>query len=308
MRRSRAEATTWYTEVVTRNIHAEPVLEAGADLGEGPCWDLERGLLTWVDITAGRVHLMTENGTPQGSHEVATHVGAALPADGGGWLLAVRDGFVLLSQDGSVTEVCTVGPDRPDIRFNDAKVDPAGRAFGGTMAYDTRAGAAALYRLDSGPQATVVLDGLTLSNGLGWSPDAGRFYFIDSHTQQVAVHDYDLSTGELGGRAVLVEIPEADGMPDGLCVDDDGCVWVALWGGAKVHRYTPDGRLDTVLELPVSQPTSCAFGGASGDILFITTAVFELDDATRRAEPLGGALFACRPGVTGPAATPWRPV
>ena len=286
-------------------IEADLILDAAADLAEGPCWDAATNLLTWVDITAGQVHQLAADGTPHRMYTVDSHVGAALPAADGGWLLAVRDGFARLGTDGAVREVCPVGADRPDVRFNDAKVDPAGRAFGGTMAYDETPGAAALYRLDDGPQATVVLDDLTLSNGLGWSPDATRFYFIDSRSQRVAVHDYDLDTATIGTGTPLVEIPVASGMPDGLCVDDDGCVWVALWGGSAVHRYTPQGKLDTVLALPVSQPTSCGFGG---DVLYITTARFGLPESELAGQPHAGALFACRPGVTGPAATPWREV
>lgn len=285
-------------------IEADLILDAAADLAEGPCWDAGTDLLTWVDITAGRVHQLGADGTPHHTYQVDSHVGAALPT-AGGWLLAVRDGFVRLDRDGSLRDVCPVGADRPDIRFNDAKADPAGRAFGGTMAYDQTPGAAALYRLDDGPQATVVLGDLTLSNGLGWSPDATRFYFVDSTTQRVTVHDYDLDTGTVGAGVPLVEIPAAAGMPDGLCVDDDGCVWVALWGGSAVHRYTPRGDLDTVLALPTSQPTSCAFGG---DVLYVTTARSGLAEAELAAQPHAGALFACRPGTTGPAATPWRDV
>jgi sugar lactone lactonase YvrE len=292
-----------YDAGVPRRLTADVIDPAGAVLGEGPAWDSDAGCLVWVDILGRRVHLTEPDGGRRRSYELDRHVGAVLPAAAGGWLLARRDGFARLDPDGSVRPLLDVLTDRPDLRFNDAKCDPRGRAFAGTMPYDDSVRLQGhLFRLDPGPTATPVYGPTSLSNGLGWSPDARRMYFIDTPTGNVAVFDYDLDSATPHDPRTFVRVET--GLPDGMCVDDDGCLWVALWGGSAVHRYTPDGRLDTVVALPVTQVSCAAFG--PGGRLYITTASVDLDDAQRAAQPLAGALFAVEPGVSGPVATPWR--
>ena len=286
-----------------RDVHV--VDRAAAQVGEGPAWDTALERLAWVDITAGLVHLSSTDGSRE-SIDVATHVGAVLPAAGGGWLLAVRRGLARLARDATVTDLVDLHAQRPQLRCNDAKCDPAGRAFVGTMAYDQTPGAASLYRVDPGPRATTVLDRLTIANGLGWSRDGSVMWFIDSATQRVNRYRYDLDSGQLGPVQDSIEVPAAAGMPDGMCVDDQGCAWVGLWGGSAVHRYTPDGRLDTVIQTPASQITSCAFGGLDQRTLFITSATHQMSAGALAAEPLAGALFAVDVGVSGPPAVPWQ--
>ncbi|MFI6600503.1 SMP-30/gluconolactonase/LRE family protein [Nonomuraea sp. NPDC050536] len=288
-----------------RELHAELVDPAAAQVGEAPAWDAAHDCLVWTDITAGLVHLSDASGRWLRTYDVGVDVGAALPSAAGGWLLACQEGFRHLSEDGSCRTVLPVHPDRPDLRFNDGKCDPRGRAWAGTMAYDQTPGAATLYRLDPGPQAVPVLRGLTLANGLGWAPDGRTMWFTDSATQRVVGYAYDLDTATLGPERACVEIAAAQGMPDGLCVDDDGCVWVALWGGSAVHRYTPEGRLDTVVQLPTAQVTSCAFGGPGRATLYITSAVHQMDAAALAREPAAGGLFLAATTSTGAPATPW---
>jgi sugar lactone lactonase YvrE len=282
---------------MTRTISAELVDDAGARLGEGPAYDARRDRLIWVDILGKRVHLCDRSGRRLASHDVGRHVGAALPAADGTVLLAAREGFATLDPDGTVRPLLDVLGDRPELRFNDGKCDPAGRAFAGTMAYDSTPGVASLYRLDPGPAATPVVDGLSISNGLGWSPDGTVMYVTDTPERAVDAFDYDVGTGQLSGRRPAAR-PAGPGFPDGMCVDDDGALWVALWGGYAVRRYTPDGRLDAEVTLPVPYVTSCCF---VTDTLFITTAKGQGDEPL----PLAGGLFAVRPGVGGPPATPW---
>lgn len=267
-----------------------------AELGEGPAWYATAGRLTWVDILAGRVYFADAAGLVERTAEVGCHVGAALPATDGSMLLAVRGGFAVLGADGRITPLLDVLGDRPGLRFNDAKCDPRGRAFAGTMSYDeNRRGQGTLYRLDDGPVAVPVVGGVSLSNGLGWSPAGTTMYHVDSYAHRVTAYDYDVTSGELGAGRVFATVPAGQGLPDGLCVDDRGGVWVALHGGGSVVRFTPAGAADAVVEVPVPRPTSCTFGGPAGDLLYITTA--------------GGAgLFAARTGFRGPPATPWRPV
>lgn len=290
-----------------RTLDAHLLARDEAEVGEGPAWDERTQTLVWVDITQGEVRRSTAAGMPFTRVQVGTHVGAALPTDDDRLLLALRGGFGLLAPDGTVEELLEVEPD-PAVRFNDAKCDPRGRAFAGTMAYALTPGAARLYRLDTGDgvRATAVLERMTLSNGLAWSADGGTMWVIDSGPRTVTAYAYDLDSGELGSVAARFE-PEAPppAMPDGMCVDDDGALWIAVWGAGEVRRYTPDGTLDTVVRTPVSQVSSCCFGGAAGDTLFITSARYELSPRRLAEEPLAGSLFAVAPGVTGRAAVPW---
>jgi sugar lactone lactonase YvrE len=283
---------------------AEILVPAGAELGEGPAWDTAADCLVWVDILGKRVHLTAADGTTRAGYTLDRHVGAALPMAGGGYLIVRRDGFATLdAATGTVTPLLAVLDDRPDLRFNDAKADPRGRAFAGTMSYDgSSSGRGALFRLDPGPAAATVFEPTSISNGLGWSPDAAHMYFIDTPAGTVTRFGYDVGTGTPHDPQVLVEAPS----PDGMCVDDDGCLWVALHGGWAVHRYTPAGRLDAIVRLPVANVTSCAFG--PGGRLYITTGINGLPAEKLAEQPLAGGLFVTEPGVGGPAAVPWRPL
>lgn len=293
-----------YDSVVLRESTAEIFVTAGADLAEGPAWNSSAGCLGWVDILAGKVHLTEADGTARAEFTLGRHVGAALPAEDGTYLVVVRDGFVRLDPaTGAVSPLLEVLGDRPDLRFNDAKADPRGRAFAGTMSYtDGVRDQGTLFRLDPGPAATPVHGPTSLSNGLGWSPDGKTMYFIDTPADTVTAFDYDVDTGTPRDPRVLIEVHH----PDGMCVDDDGGLWVALYGGWAVHRYTPAGVLDTVIKLPVANVTCCAFG--PGGRLYITTADNGLSPADKELQPLAGSLFVAEPGVGGPAAVPWQPV
>jgi sugar lactone lactonase YvrE len=167
------------------------------------------------------------------------------------------------------------------------------------MAFDATSAAGTLYRIDTDGTVTSVLTGLSISNGLGWSPDAEQMYFVDSPTQRIDVLDFDLATGTVNNRRPFALIADTPGVPDGLTIDAEGGIWVALWGGAQVRRYAPDGRVTDIVDLPVDQPTSCTFGGDAGDILYITTARLGLTDEQLTASPLAGSVLACRPGYRG---------
>jgi sugar lactone lactonase YvrE len=275
----------------------EVVVAAHAELGEGPVWDARSGRLAWVDILSRRI-LLTDVRT--GATEVIlvpSHVGAVAPRGAGGFIAALQDGFWTVG-DGPARRIAAVLEAGAGLRFNDGKCDPAGRFWAGTMAYDQATGAAALYRLDPGGVAIRVLDGVSISNGLAWSVDGRTMYYVDTATQRIDAFSFRPETGEISDRRPVVAIPAASGAPDGMTIDAEGGLWVALWGGAAVHRYV-DGRLDRVIRLPVSQPTSCAFGGDGLDELFVTSAWEGLSATERRAQPLAGAVFRVRPGVRG---------
>ena len=289
---------------MARTIQAELALEARAELAEGPVWDDRAGCLWWVDIMRGEVHRFDPTTGEDRSRQIGQPVGAAVPSRAGDLVLAVRDGFARLDfSTGRVTPIARVDHSKPECRMNDGKCDRAGRFWAGTMAIDETPGAGALYRLDASGCAHVVLRGVTISNGLDWSLDDRVMYYIDSPTGRVDCFDFDAASGTLANRRPFVTIPSGQGIPDGLTVDADGFVWTALWGGGAVHRYASDGSLDTVVRVPASRTTSCAFGGNDCRELFITTSVMELSPAERGAEPDAGALFRCRPGPAGVAAT-----
>jgi sugar lactone lactonase YvrE len=272
----------------------EVVLDLGMELGEGVFWDAARGSLVWVDILGGEVHEL--HAGRHRRYAAGSHVGAAAPRAGGGWVLAVREGFAALDPAaGQVTELRRVAV--AGTRMNDGNVDAAGRFFAGTMLDSEEAGGGRLYRLDSDHSVTAVLDPVGVSNGIDWSPDGRTVYYVDSLTSQVAAFDFDLETGAWSNRRVLAHI-EA-GFPDGLTVDTEGGIWVAIWEGASVRRYTPDGKLDRSIEVPAPRVTACGFGGEDLSTLYITTARVGLKPEHLATHPLSGSLFATRPGFTG---------
>ena len=244
-------------------------MAAGARLGEGPTWDASARRLIWVDILASRVHTFDPATGRRTVLATEQHVGAAKPRAGGGLVVNLRDGVACYDADGALRwlhrEVV------PGRRGNDAGVAPDGSLWAGTMRYDEAPGGGTLVRVAPDGRATPRLSGVTVSNGIGWSPDGGRMYYIDSPTRRVDVFDVG-PDGEATGRRPFVTVEEGAGFPDGLTVDAAGCVWVALWDGAAVRRYAPDGRLDRVVELPVRRPTACAFGGRGLTDLYVTSA------------------------------------
>lgn len=280
----------------------EPVGEVTAVLGEGPYWVPEDDCLLWVDIASSHLHR-----TYFPSRETVTDslpaVSAAFPVVGGGILVVGGAELTLLfpAERGGQwsTRTIAVTPSRDDLRFNDAGVDPAGRVWAGSMHIGETEPVGELYRLDPGGRMTTVVTNVTISNGLGWSPDGSLMYYADTPQRRVDVFDYDPATGEASARRTFVDLSDADGAPDGLTVDLDGCVWVAMWGGSAVRRFTPAGEQDAVLPVPVSQPTSCAFGGPELADLFITTANIGLSQAERAEQPLAGRLLQVRPGPIG---------
>lgn len=278
------------------------------ELGEGPMWDARTGEVFWVDILNGAVHALEPRTGATRTLEPAPLVGAILPrrSPGEGWLVSLEHGPALLAEDGALEPLgawAEADGARPEIavRCNDAKCDPRGRCLLGTMAHGGDPGCGSLYRLEPGAPLERVLAGVTISNGLAWSADATRLYYVDTGTRRIDVFDYDLESGELSGRRPLAEVPAEAGMPDGMTIDAEGCLWVALWGGGAVRRYTPEGELDRVLELPTPQVTSCVFAGPELDLLVITTARLGLGPEERTA----GLTFAVAPGVTGTPTLPY---
>jgi len=282
-------------------VTAEPVGDVTAVLGEGPYWRPDDEVLLWVDIVRGLLYLTR----PQLAETITIEldaVSAAFPAVGGGILTAGGHRVTLRATrpgEGWAGRTVAEVPARNGVRFNDAAVDHAGRVWVGSMDLNEKEPLGTLYRLDSGGTLTPVVHGATVSNGIGWSPDGTRMYYNDSPMRRIDVFDYDQATGEASQRRMFADLSAERGFPDGLTVDADGCVWVAMFAGSTLRRFTPAGRPDAVIPLPVSQPTSVAFGGPGMADLFVTTAYRDLTDEQRQGEPLAGRLLRLRPGPVG---------
>jgi sugar lactone lactonase YvrE len=253
--------------------------------------------LIFVDILEGCVHRLDPVTSELETITVGLSVGAAVPRKEGGIAVAAGMGFLRVDlASGQVVPLADVPEEEsPGARMNDGKCDPQGRFWAGTQSDQPERGAGALYRLDVDGTATAMLKGVGCSNGLDWSPDGETFYYIDTATGRVDAFDFDGKAGTLTERRTVVVVPPDVGLPDGMTVDSEGGLWVAMFGGSAIHRYRSDGMLDAVVRFPVSLVTSCAFGGPGLDDLYVTTAAHRLS----RDEPLAGSLFRFRPGVVG---------
>jgi sugar lactone lactonase YvrE len=272
------------------SVQVEQVTGVVAYHGEGPVWSPRWGGLRWVDMLAGDVLALGSDGSIERRH-VAQVAAALRPWRGVGAVIGIERGFALEDPDGTIRPLDEVWGD-PSVRMNEGGCDPDGRFYCGSMAYDQREGAASLYRLDPDGTVHLALEGLTVSNGLDWSPDGTLAYHNDTATHTIAVYSYDRDAG-LTGRRTLAAL---EYRPDGLTVDAQGGVWTALSDGGAVRRYTPEGELDAVIDVPARKVTACTFGGESLEDLFITTSREGLQPGD---DPLAGALFRAAPGVRG---------
>ncbi|MFC9623946.1 SMP-30/gluconolactonase/LRE family protein [Streptomyces sp. NPDC056930] len=249
---------------------AKVAIPGRAGVGEGPVWDAGLQRLHWVDIPAGHIHTSDPATGRTTSLRLPTQVGAAAPRRGGGFVAATTEGFASVDTHGSMTTRRAFLPDGE--RMNDAKCDRRGRFWAGSTTMDFRPGSGALHVLLPDWTSRVVLEGLALPNGLGWSPDGRTFYLADSVAGEIYAFDTADEGPWLSRRRTLFRLPAHTGMPDGLTVDAAGCLWVAVWGGARVARISPDGDLLGEIPMPVHQPSSCTFGGPHLDTLYVTSA------------------------------------
>lgn len=284
------------------DAQVELVVESHDTVGEGPLWDERESVLRWIDIPGRRLHRLDPASGDHFEVGLPEPVGTIVPRASGGLVLATPTGFYAYdTRSGEQTLLASCDADDPATRMNDGKCDRRGRLWVGTMAFDASPGAGAFYRFDEQHEVTRLFGDVTISNGLAWSADDALLYWIDSMTHGVDVFDFDLEAGTIANRRTALEIPEDEGIPDGMTIDTDGYLWVALYNGGAVHRYRPDGTLDGVVEIPHAEVTCCAFGGPDLADLYITTANQGVAEAERAGRPEAGALYRCRPGVTGSA-------
>ncbi len=279
----------------------ELLLDARADLGEGPAWDAAASQLYWVDIHAGDLHIFTpENGTDLRIN-LGEKVGCAAPSQGGNLVIAIRGGFATLHLNTQkLTRLTALEEDLPGNRFNDGKCDPAGRFLAGTMDNAEKEACGSLYSYSSEGVLKTLLTGLRISNGITWSPDFKTFYHIDTPSRQITAFDYDLATGDIAAPRTVIAVPPEQGWPDGMTSDSEGMLWVAMWGGARITRWDPSkGKLMEAITVPALNVTSCIFGGANLTDLYVTSARKGLSSGQIAKYPLSGGLFRINTEVQG---------
>ncbi|MGC1908709.1 MAG: SMP-30/gluconolactonase/LRE family protein [Candidatus Dormiibacterota bacterium] len=277
-------------------VRLAPGVNSG--IGESPFWDLTRDAFVWVDIASQEVRRIQPQTGQYEAWSAGQHIGAVLPRASGGMVVALGDGFGAFDpSDGSIQLLAPLDVGDVQVRLNDCQCDALGRIWGGTEGQPLHS--ARLYRLEADHSLAEVVTGISVSNGIGWSPDNRLMYYIDSPERRVDVFDYDLSRGEIANRRPFVVIPNDFGIPDGLCVDEDGMVWVALFGGAALARYSTKGELDRKVAVPALNVTSCSFGGADLSSLLITTASIGMTAVQQQQYPDAGGLFVYHPGVRG---------
>ncbi|MBP1153391.1 MULTISPECIES: SMP-30/gluconolactonase/LRE family protein [unclassified Paenibacillus] len=280
---------------------AELVWDGKATLGEGPSWDHRSGLLLWVDIEGKRVHYYNPAAGSNRTIQLDQMVGTAVPRAGGGLILALEHGLHTLDlKTERLTKLIEPEEGVESNRFNDGKCDEAGRFWVGTMNMQDEEPTGALYCLETNGTLRKVVEGVTISNGLGWSTDGRTMYYIDTPTKRVVAYDYSSASGAISNCRTVVRIPEDQGYPDGMTVDEEGMLWVAHWEGWQVSRWNPQtGEKIGFVRLPAARVTSCTFGGEHYDELYITTARTGLTEEQLAEQPYAGGLFRIKPGVKG---------
>jgi sugar lactone lactonase YvrE len=268
------------------------------ELGEGPHWDAESQTLLRVDTLRGEVRRLDPTTGRDQVLKLESPIGFAIPSRTGQLVVGIGHDVNLVGDDEQRTTIATVEAKVDDLRLNDAKCDRQGRLHFGSLSKSFEA-TGGLYRLSLGGTAEQILSGVAVSNGMAWDDARERYYYTDSWRFCIDVFDCDPRTGDVSGRRTFAEVDSMIGMPDGMALDVEGGLWVALFAGGRIHRYDPQGRLSDVLELPVTHPTSVAFGGQGMSTLFITSSRHRLDADQRASQHVAGSVFACTPGVAG---------
>lgn len=284
-----------------QQFEVECVTEGRALLGEGPSWSPRDGVLYWVDILTPSIHSFDVQTGHDTEHKLGAMVSVAIPKSTGGLLVATPGGLMTFdSETKGLTLLCHPESDRAGNRYNDGKCDRMGRLWIGTLDMGAAANRGNLFRVESDGSWKKMDTGFTVANGLGWSPDNKLMYFADSPRRIIHVYDFDLLAGTISNRRPFVTLDTTDGTPDGLTVDEEGCVWVAVWDAWRISRFSPDGKELLRISMPVPRPTSLCFGGPALDTLYVTSASVRLNEQALKTAPLSGSLFSIRiPGVRG---------
>ena len=278
----------------------ERLTDEPAMLGEGPCWHAQQKVLYWIDILGERLHCYNPADGSDRTWEIGQMVGTVAPRASGGLVLALVEGFAFFDPETEKLDPLPAIEPGTTTRFNDGKCDPAGRFWCGSMDLKEKEPLGSLYRMDANGSTTKIEKDITISNGLGWSPDRSTMYHIDSPTKIVSAFDYDLETGAATNRRPILTLGEDEGYPDGMTVDSEGMIWLAHWAGARVCRWNPNsGELLERHDTQAPHTSACCFGGDDLSDLYITTARKGLTEAEQKEFPNSGHLFRLRTNVTG---------
>jgi len=283
------------------DLQAELVLDAKTMLGEGSIWHPKENKLYWIDIEGKAMHIYDPVSNEDKLFPLGSRVGTIVPVQGGGALVALQSGIQKIdTKTGKLSFVTNPLPDTVNLRYNDGKCDPAGRFWVGTLALDSRRRGAVLWRIDKDKSVHLMLDSVSISNGIVWTADKKTMYYNDTPTGTIQGFDYNDETGAISNRRVVVRIPRGGGGPDGMTIDADGNLWVALWGSGTVGKFNPlTGELLQKIIVPAPNVSSCAFGGKNLETLYITTARAWVNADKLKEFPLSGGLFSVKPGVHG---------
>ena len=283
------------------NSEAELVIPAKAILGEGPCWDSDKKVLYWVNILDKKVNIYDPRSHKNREIQLGQMVGTVVPRRAGGLVVALEKGFHFLDlETEELTPIDDPESHLPENRFNDGKCDPFGRFWAGTMSLSEEMGQGSLYCLGTDLRVDKKREGLTISNGLAWSPDQKYMYLIDTPTKKVTRFDYNLKSGDIENPTEVIAFPEGVGAPDGMTIDEEGMLWIAHWGGSQVSRWNPEtGEQVSSIPIPSLNVTSCAFGGENLDDLYVTTARKNTSEENLDRFPEAGGVFKVRSGVKG---------
>jgi sugar lactone lactonase YvrE len=284
-----------------KKLQATLEYKINALLGEGPIWNQQTSELYWVDIDGKLLNIYNPETKINRGLPVPLRIGTVVPSGPNEAIIALEDGMYKIDiQTGEVSLFSTLEADISENRFNDGKCDPAGRLWVGSMKLENTGMPANLYMIDHDGTATIKIENVSISNGIIWSLDQKKMYYVDSPNRKVRAFDFNITNGNISNERVLVELSEADGFPDGIAIDEEDMLWVALWGGYAVARFnTQTGELMQKIDVPVKNVTACAFGGENLDILYITTASVETTDEELANFPDAGSIFSVRPGVKG---------
>lgn len=289
-------------------LEALPLVNAQATLGEGALWNWQEQQLYWVDIIGCTLHIYDPHTHTDKQWNLSSKAGTVVPVQGGNALVALQTGIHHLETTTGLLTLVNNPITSPDIRFNDGKCDPSGRFWVGTLAMNGTRGAAFLYRLDADGTLHQMLDGISISNGIVWTSDKRTMYFNDTPTQSVQAFDYDDATGNISNRRVVIRMPEGDGSPDGMTIDAEDKLWVAMWGAGSVNRYDPiSGNLLQKVNVPSPLTSSCALGGADLKTLYITTARVDMSPEQLEQYPLSGNIFQVTVEIPGVPASLYQP-
>ena len=286
---------------ITSNAMAELEYKAAAKLGEGAFWDHKNQRLFWVDIEGKQLHIYDPSKRTNRSLPTPSRIGTVVPQTDSTAVVALEDGIYLMElTDGVLDRISNVEQDILTNRFNDGKCDPNGNLWVGSMRMDETEAAAALYRVAGDGVTTKMLEDITISNGIVWSSDSKKMYYIDTPTRVVRSFDYDIATSQISNEREAIEVPTELGYPDGMAIDSEDMVWIALWNGNAVVRFNPQtGELLQTIDVPAHNVTSCAFGGPELDVLYITTASVDMDESEQQRFPLAGSVFSVKPDAKG---------